>query len=84
MPEAAAETAYYLNSKIPQLALIAKGVRFPAGRWMRIAPSTLQPWLAERLVREMFPALLEKGVAFAVLLNDSDVVEFERGLPRPE
>ena len=84
MPEAAAETAYYLNSKIPQLALIAKGVRFPAGRWMRIAPSALQPWLAERLVREMFPALLEKGVAFAVLLNDSDVVEFERGLPRPE
>jgi len=37
VPGCAEETAYYLNGKLPQLALIAKGVRFPPGNWLRVA-----------------------------------------------
>ncbi|HME90079.1 MAG TPA: hypothetical protein VKE49_01560 [Myxococcaceae bacterium] len=78
----AAETAYYLNSKLPALALVGKGVRFPAGQWMRVADVNVRPWHAEELVGELFPSLNGKGVEFAVLLTDFDVLEFERGLFR--
>jgi len=77
MPALSVETAYYLNSKLPALGLIAKGVRFPAGQWMRIADCELRPWHAEELVGELFPALNRKPVEFAVLLTDFDVLEFE-------
>ena len=32
----AGETAYYINGKLPRIALIAKGVRFPKGQWVRL------------------------------------------------
>jgi hypothetical protein len=72
------ETAYFVNSKLPCFALIAKGVRFPAGQWIRVADGKIVPWLAEKLVIDLFPALKDKPLTFAVLLTEFDVHEFER------
>jgi hypothetical protein len=73
----APETAYYLYRSAPTLALIGKGVRFPPGQWLRVADGTVEPWVAEELVHDLFPAL--RGLAsFALLLTDFDVFEFER------
>ena len=59
------------------LALIGKGVRFPPGQWLLVADGTVEPWIAEELVHDLFPAL--RGMAsFALLLTDFDVLEFER------
>jgi two-component system cell cycle response regulator DivK len=80
MPLLSPETAYYLNSKLPRLALIGKGVRMPRGQWIRVAEATLRPWLAEELVVDMFPALRARSVPFVTLLTDFDVLEFERDL----
>jgi len=55
MADVAAETAYYLNSKIPALALVAKGVRFPAGMWIRVAESTVPAWQVEDMLGERLP-----------------------------
>jgi hypothetical protein len=78
MPEIAAETAYFLNTTIPVLALVGKGVRFPPGQWIRIASGTVVPWQAEALVQDLFPSLRARGASFHVLLTDFDVMEFER------
>ena len=78
MPEIAAETAYFLNTTIPVLALVGKGVRFPPGQWIRIASGTVVPWQAEALVQDLFPSLRARGPSFHVLLTDFDVMEFER------
>jgi hypothetical protein len=80
MPQIAAETAYFLNTTIPVLALIGKGVRFPPGQWIRIASGTVVPWQAEALVHDLFPSLRARGASFHVLLTDFDVMEFEREL----
>ncbi len=72
------ETAYYLNTTLPRLALIAKGVRFPAGQWIRIAGGTIRPWHVEELVSELFPALRGRPIPFRLLLTDFDVTEYER------
>jgi len=80
MPEIAAETAYFLNTTIPVLALVGKGVRFPPGQWIRIASGTVVPWQAEALVQDLFPSLRARGASFRVLLTDFDVMEFEREL----
>jgi hypothetical protein len=73
----APETAYYLYRSAPTLALIGKGVRFPPGQWLRVADGTVDPWVAEELVQDLFPAL--RGMAsFVLLLTDFDVFEFER------
>lgn len=82
MPSVSAETAYFVNSRLPCVALIAKGIRFPPGQWVRLADGKVLPWLAERLVSELFPALKNMRVTFAALLTDFDVKEFERGLYR--
>jgi hypothetical protein len=79
MADVAEETAYYLNSKIPALALIAKGVRFPDGAWIRVADPTVLPWRVEDLLRNMLPALKGTAVTFATLLTEFDVKEFEAG-----
>jgi len=73
----APETAYYLYRNAPTLALIGKGVRFPAGQWLRMADATVEPWVAEELVYDLFPALRGRA-SFALLLTDFDVFEFER------
>jgi hypothetical protein len=76
--ERAAETAYFLNARLPLLALVGKGVRFPAGQWIRIAPATALPWRVDELVPELFPALRGKLLPMQVLLTEFDVQEFER------
>jgi len=76
------ETAYFVNSGLPCVALIAKGVRFPPGQWVRLADGNVLPWLAEKLVGDLFPPLKHKPVTFAALLTDFDVKEFELGLYR--
>lgn len=78
IPESAADTAYYLNSKLPALALIGQGVRFPKGQWIRIAGGATLPWHVEELMLDLFPVLRGKKVASHVLLTDFDVAEFER------
>ena len=80
MPGCAEETAYYLNGKLPKLALIAKGVRFPPGTWIRLADGILPPWEAEELARDLFPALATGPVPFIALLCELDVVQFEQDL----
>ena len=80
MAETAVETAYYLSSKPPMLALVGKGVRFPGGQWMRVAGWARRPWLVQELVPQMFPSLRGKPLPFHVLLTDFDVMEFEREL----
>ncbi len=71
------QTAYYLNARLPQLALIAKGVRVPKGQWIRIADEHIPASLAEELVGEMFPALRGRHLPFVSLLTAFDVEEFE-------
>jgi hypothetical protein len=80
LPGYAEDTAYYLNGKLPQLALIAKGIRFPPGNWLRIADGLLPPWEAEGLVQEFFPALEKTAVPFIALLTEFDVEQFEQEL----
>jgi hypothetical protein len=84
VPAYAGETAYYLNGKLPLLALIAKSVRFPPGNWLRIADGLLPPWEAENLVRELFPALEKGTVPFIALLCEFDVEQFEQDLKKDE
>ena len=78
MPGCVEETAYYLNGKLPQLALIAKGVRLPPGNWLRIAGGLLPPWEAESLVRDLFPALADGAIPFVALLSEFDVEQYEQ------
>ena len=77
-PDRAADTAYFLNTRLPLLALVGKGVRFPSGQWMRVAPGTMLPWRVEELVPELFPALRGRSLPMQVLLTDFDVDELER------
>jgi hypothetical protein len=76
----AGETAYYVNGKLGRLALIGKGVRFPAGTWLRVADGTLAPWQVEPLVVELFARLKQTPPRLAVLLTDFDVDEFDSEL----
>lgn len=79
MPEKLArETAYFLDSRAPALILIAQGVRFPDGQWIRVADGSVLPWHAEQLVPELFPSLKSRPVRFHALLTDFDVTEYER------
>jgi len=80
VPEYADETAYYLNGKLPRLALIAKGIKFPPGRWIRVAGVVVLPGLVQELVADLFPALGGHLVPLVTLLTDFDVQEFEREL----
>ena len=72
------ETAYYFNGRLPHIALIAKGVRFPAGQWIWVAANSLTPWLVEALVRDLFPVVKHANLPFSALLTDFDVDEFEQ------
>jgi len=80
LPGFAEDTAYFVNGKLPRLALIAKDVRFPPGNWLRVADGLLPRWQAEVLVREFFPALEKKPIPFIALLNELDVQQFEEDL----
>src|SRR6267143_1281789 len=80
MADVATETAYYLNSKIPALALVAKGVRFPAGMWIRVAEATVPPWQVEDMLGSVFSALRGRMLRFESFTNEEEVKEFERSL----
>src|SRR3954466_13451330 len=84
LPGFAEDTAYFVNGKLPHLALIAKGVRFPPGNWLRIADGLLPPWEAEALVQDFFPALENRQVPFVALLTEFDVRQFEQELKGDE
>ena len=76
--EVAAETAYFLNTASPALALIGQGVRFPSGQWIKVADATALAWDVEDLVGDLFPALRKVLLRFHMLLTDFDLEEFER------
>jgi hypothetical protein len=78
-PAVSLETAYFVNGELPCVALIAKGVRLPPGKWVRFADGNVLPWMAEQLVGDLFPTLKGRGLTFAVLLSEFDVKEFEAG-----
>jgi hypothetical protein len=80
MEDRAAETAYYINGKLPQIALIAKGVRFPDGQWVRLTGDQVPPALVQQVAADLFPGLRDRLVPIATLLTDFDVEEFEREL----
>ena len=81
MIEVAKETAYYVNPRLSCVALIAKGLRFPSGTWIRIADASLPAWRVEELVPELFAGLRDQSVPFVNLLTDFDMQEFESALP---
>jgi hypothetical protein len=81
MVEVVEETAYYLNRDIPAVALMSRGVRFPSGRWFRVAGATALPVDVEQLLADLFPELKGTVVRFAHLESDSDVQRFEKSLP---
>ena len=83
MADVAEETAFYLNSKIPVLALIAKGVRFPAGTWMRVADATVPAWQVEDMLASVFPVLRGRALRVESLTSEYEVKEFERSLLPP-
>ncbi len=74
------ETAYYINGKRPRIALIAKGVRFPNGQWVRLTGDLVPPSLVQEVAADLFPALRDRLVPVVTLLTDFDVDEFEREL----
>jgi hypothetical protein len=78
MPGYSEETGYYLNGKLPQIALIAKGVRLPAGRWLRFIGATTDPKLVQELAADLFPALRATLIPIVTLLTELDVEQFER------
>lgn len=82
MTEPARETAHYLNGKLQILALIAQGVPFPRGRWIRVASEMVPPSLVQELVLDLFPALRAGTLRMVTLLTEFDVQEFEREIAR--
>ena len=83
MPKVTPETAYYLNLKTRVVALISEGVRFPRGRWIRVADGTALSWLVEKMLGEVFPALKGQVITVVSLISEFDVKEFERSLSEP-
>jgi len=77
VPDTATETAYYLNHKLKVVALVAKGVRFPSGRWIRVADSSALSWVVERMLAEVFPELKGVALTFVSLTSEFEVKEFE-------
>src|SRR2546422_5944689 len=83
MPEVADETAYYLNRKVPVVALVTNGVRFPAGTWMRVASASTPTGQVEQILANVFPDLKGKMLTFVTLTSESEVEEFERSFLTP-
>ena len=82
MADITQETAYYFNREIPAVVLIAKGVRFPAGTWNRIADARAVPWLVEQQLGQRYPDMKGAVVTFAVLTSEDEVKAFEQAHAR--
>jgi len=80
----ARKTAYFLNRALNRLALIARGVRFPAtdGLWMMVADAVRSPWETTELLALSYPEWMKDNPTFVALLTDFDVHEFERDVQR--
>ena len=78
------KTAYFLNRTLNRLALIARGVRFPAtdGLWVMVADAVRAPWEMTELLALSYPEWVRKQPIFVALLTDFDVHEFETGIQR--
>ncbi len=81
MASVAQETAYYLNTRLPAVALITTGVRFPSGIWAQVANAAWTRPQVEQALANVFPSLKGKVLTFATLASESDVEEFERLFP---
>ena len=78
MPEVARETAYYLNLKARVVALISEGVRFPRGRWIRVADGSALAWLVEE---GCVSGTQGQVITIVTLGSESEVKEFEHSFP---
>jgi hypothetical protein len=83
MSDVAVETAYYFNEMLLAVALIAKGVRFPAGKWMRVVTGQVPRQSVEQLLANVFPYLKGKVLTFVTLTSESDVQAFEASIAQP-
>jgi hypothetical protein len=83
MSDVAVETAYYFNEMLLAVALIAKGVRFPAGRWMRVVTGRVQRENVEELLASAFPHLKGKVLTFVTLTSEAEVAAFEASIQQP-
>jgi hypothetical protein len=81
MADVADETAYYLNPKIAAVALVAEGVRFPAGNWLWVADASETTSYVEETVSYLLPQLNVAALTFTKLASEADVAEFERMFP---
>jgi hypothetical protein len=83
MPDFADETAYYFNKKIPAVALISNGVRFPAGTWMRFVNAAVSAPQVEEMLARVFPELKGKFLTFVTLTSEAEVAAFEASIRQP-
>jgi hypothetical protein len=83
MSDVAVETAYYFNKMVPAVALIANGVRFPAGQWMRVVTGRVLRENVEQLLANAFPYLKGKVLTFVTLTSEAEVEEFEASIRQP-
>ena len=74
------QTAYYLNRELPRLALVAKGVPLPPGRWVLVADGEQPPWKVQQQVATLIAVPNGGLVPFIALLTDFDVLELEKEL----
>jgi hypothetical protein len=63
--------------------LIAKGVRFPAGGWIRVVTGQVPRQNVEQLLANVFPYLKGKVLTFVTLTSESDVQAFEASIAQP-
>ncbi len=82
MAQAVQRTGYYFSRELPYLALIAKGIPLPAGRWLRIADDEHPPWKVQELIARVV-AVPPSQVPFVALLTHFDLLEFEQELHGP-
>ena len=84
MARRARKTAYFLNRTLNRLALIARGVRFPAtdGLWVMVADAVRAPWETTEILASSYPEWMNGNPGFIALLTDFDVLEFESELQR--
>ena len=78
----ASKTCYYLNRRARYLAIIARGVRFPAsvGVWIPIANPDRDLSETMELLDATYPQLDAPRLSFVKLLRDFEVDEFEKEL----
>jgi len=80
MIRVANETAYFFNSRILTVALIARGLRIPAGTWLWVATASATSAQVEEMLANVFPALRGKVLVFVSLSSEAEIQEFERSL----